>query len=153
MNTSMDNIYSILAKVCSFFRSDGIIFMPNFGDGKYLAVPTFGKYALMVEDKANLNYSYISIDISKIFIRDFPKFYNKEKFLKATQWTNTNQLFEDTCKLIDKVLRDRNVKILARDMTSAIKLDVEIWREASSIDELLVQIDLGLTFKRSRKKM
>lgn len=152
----MDNIYSILAKVCSFFRSDGIIFMPNFGDSKHLAVPTFDKYALMVDDKVNFKYSYVSIDISKInqlSIGDFPRFYNKENFLKATQWTNTNQLLEDTCRLIDKVLRDRNVKILARDMTSAIKLDIEIWREASSIDELVVQIDLGLKFKRSRKKM
>lgn len=121
--------------------------MPNFGDGKHLAVPTFGKYALMVDDKVNFKYSYVSIDISKInqlFIGDFPRFFNKENFLKATQWTNTSQLLECTCRLIDKVLKDKNVKIFARDMTSATKMDVAIWREASSIDELVVQIDLGL---------
>ena len=147
-NECLDNI----AKICDFFQSDGIVFMPP--SHQNLILPTFGKYALMF-DRTDCEYIYAAIEMprmpynkmhSTIYDEDYaPMFYDKENLLYGMSDALISQMIKKTLEMIKRAIDDSNIKICARDMTSTRSIDIEIWKGIDNNDELFVQIDLGLT--------
>lgn len=141
----------LIAAVCDFFNADGIVFIVKVDNGQYKAVPLFGKYALMVNRRAN--YEYLMVDITRP-VEEFPMFLSKTSLAKSgirKEELLYNSTYIKMIVAVSDAIKDVLKKptsqsdwreFQAREIVSTESKDFPIWQDINSAEELMIKIDL-----------